>query len=205
MPADFDLGDGRAVISSAYPASARPATMIVVGTAPFTDDMLLPFVVTGASPAVHAPWTEAYVLRCSSWWPRWPAIPPGPQHRSPRAPEVPKSTRRPGRGQPQQRRARSRSRQSDQAHLAEPVAAHVLHVNLPARNQVLVASRCQILLKAGFGQEVLLSPTASMRHSFNGSTSAFQADHAGSIPVARSLVLPQVSGRSAGRLAIRLP
>src|SRR5580693_3031489 len=38
----------RAVISSAYPASARPATMIVVGTAPFTDDMLLRFVVTNA-------------------------------------------------------------------------------------------------------------------------------------------------------------
>src|SRR5690349_10995486 len=37
-----------AVISSAYPASARPATMIAVGTAPFTDDMVLRFVVPGA-------------------------------------------------------------------------------------------------------------------------------------------------------------
>src|SRR5215469_2701484 len=36
----------RAVISSAYPASARPATMIVVGTTLFTHAMLLPFVVT---------------------------------------------------------------------------------------------------------------------------------------------------------------
>src|SRR6202034_3207029 len=40
----------RAVISSAYPASARPTTMIVVGTAPFTDDMLLRFVVRIARP-----------------------------------------------------------------------------------------------------------------------------------------------------------
>src|SRR5689334_19714767 len=39
-----------AVISSAYPASARPATMIVVGTAPFTDAMVLRFVVTGDVP-----------------------------------------------------------------------------------------------------------------------------------------------------------
>jgi hypothetical protein len=38
----------RAVISSAYPASARPTTMIVVGTALFTDDMLLRFVVRSA-------------------------------------------------------------------------------------------------------------------------------------------------------------
>src|ERR1700683_3592108 len=38
------------VISSAYPASARPATMIVVETAPFTLDMLLRFVVTDAGP-----------------------------------------------------------------------------------------------------------------------------------------------------------
>src|ERR1700730_12256524 len=38
----------RAVISSAYPASARPATMIVVGTAPCTHVMLLGFVVNGA-------------------------------------------------------------------------------------------------------------------------------------------------------------
>src|ERR1700734_494441 len=44
----------RAVISSAYPASARPATMIVVGTAPFTLDMLLRFVVPGAGPTVRA-------------------------------------------------------------------------------------------------------------------------------------------------------
>src|ERR1700693_1350487 len=42
----------RAVISSEYPASARPATMIVVGTAPFTHVMLLRFIVTGAGPAV---------------------------------------------------------------------------------------------------------------------------------------------------------
>src|ERR1700733_13506208 len=41
----------RAVVSSAYPASARPATIIVVGTAPFTLDMLLRFVVTSAGPA----------------------------------------------------------------------------------------------------------------------------------------------------------
>src|SRR6202043_1274383 len=41
----------RAVISSAYPASARPATMIVVETAPFTDDMLLRFVVSGPAQA----------------------------------------------------------------------------------------------------------------------------------------------------------
>src|SRR6202035_3724464 len=40
----------RAVISSAYAASARPTTMIVVGTAPFTDDMLLRFVVRGGGP-----------------------------------------------------------------------------------------------------------------------------------------------------------
>src|ERR1700727_3110020 len=37
----------RAVIPNAYPPSARPAMMIVVGTAPFTPDMLLRFVVTG--------------------------------------------------------------------------------------------------------------------------------------------------------------
>src|SRR5581483_2536085 len=36
----------RLVITSAYPASASPATMIVVGTAPFTHVMLLRFVVT---------------------------------------------------------------------------------------------------------------------------------------------------------------
>src|SRR6266567_1252227 len=42
-----------AVISSAYPASARPATMIVVETAPFTQVMLLRFVVTGAGPSVR--------------------------------------------------------------------------------------------------------------------------------------------------------
>src|SRR5580693_4345428 len=45
----------RAVISSAYPASARPATMIVVGTAPFTHVMLLRFVVTGVDRAVKPP------------------------------------------------------------------------------------------------------------------------------------------------------
>src|SRR5260370_10691882 len=57
----------RAVVSSAYPASARPATMIVVGTAPFTHDMLLRFVVTGAGAAVRPPWTEAYVLHRSGF------------------------------------------------------------------------------------------------------------------------------------------
>ncbi len=36
----------KTVISSAYPASARPTTMIVVGTAPFMGDMLLRSVVT---------------------------------------------------------------------------------------------------------------------------------------------------------------
>src|SRR5580704_9699913 len=45
----------RAVISSAYPASARPAMMIVVGTAPFTHVMLLRFVVTGAGPGSKPP------------------------------------------------------------------------------------------------------------------------------------------------------
>jgi len=43
------MGRPRAVISSAYAASARPATMIVVVTVPFTLDMLLRFVVTGRS------------------------------------------------------------------------------------------------------------------------------------------------------------
>jgi ABC-2 type transport system ATP-binding protein len=49
----------QAVISSAYPASARPATMIVVGTAPFTDNILLRLVVNCGGPAVR---TEAYAL-----------------------------------------------------------------------------------------------------------------------------------------------
>src|SRR5580658_11078826 len=40
-----------AVISSEYPASARPAMMIVVGTAPFTHEILLRLVVTGAGPS----------------------------------------------------------------------------------------------------------------------------------------------------------
>src|SRR6476660_3084462 len=45
----------RAVMSSAYPASARPATMIVVGTAPFTEDMLLRLVVPSAGWANRHP------------------------------------------------------------------------------------------------------------------------------------------------------
>src|ERR1700722_13865740 len=39
----------------------------------------------------------------------------------------------------------------NQAYLAEPVAAHVLHVDLPARYHVLVTGSCDALLKAGFG------------------------------------------------------
>src|SRR5580658_9350763 len=56
----------RAVISSAYPASARPATIIVVETAPFTDDMLLRFVVTSAGPAVRPPGSRRAGPRCAS-------------------------------------------------------------------------------------------------------------------------------------------
>ena len=73
---------------------------------------------------------------------------------------------------------------SDQAHFAEPVPAHALHVDLPARDQVFAASRCHILLKAGFGRGS--SPIADCVNaaSFNGRTSACQADHAGSsLPV----------------------
>src|ERR1039457_395560 len=52
----------RAVISSAYPASARPAMMIVVGTAPFTLEMLLRYVVTGAGPGSEAPLDRGFRL-----------------------------------------------------------------------------------------------------------------------------------------------
>jgi hypothetical protein len=46
----------RAVSSSAYPARARPATMIVVGRAPFTAANLLRFVVPVASRRSRLPW-----------------------------------------------------------------------------------------------------------------------------------------------------
>src|SRR5580693_6094639 len=46
----------RAVISSAYTASARPATMIVVGTAPFTAQILLRFVVIRAGASAARTW-----------------------------------------------------------------------------------------------------------------------------------------------------
>src|SRR5215467_15160927 len=38
-----------------------------------------------------------------------------------------------------------------QTHLAEPVPTHIVHVDLPARNYVFVASRRNPLLKGGFG------------------------------------------------------
>jgi len=91
----------RAVITSAYPVSARPATIIVVGTAPFTHDTLLRFVVTDAGSAVRASRAGAKPLALASVpWPRRPVIPPRlPKRRqAPRRPAPP----RPWPGSPQE-------------------------------------------------------------------------------------------------------
>src|SRR5580704_16106994 len=99
----------RAVITSAYPVSARPATIIVVGTAPFTHDTLLRFVVTDAGSAVGASRAGAEPLALASVpWPRRPVIPPRPTAPATESGgKLQGAPHRPGHGQAHHRRSPS--------------------------------------------------------------------------------------------------